>query len=51
MKKDAKEDEESKAKLDFERYFLQRLMHKFLELLQTIPLEGNVTYTISSAFS
>lgn len=40
QKKDAKESEESKVKLEFERHFLQRLMHKFLLLLSTIPLEG-----------
>lgn len=42
QKKDAKESEESRAKLSFERHFLQKLMHKFLSLLATIPLEGNV---------
>ena len=40
LKKDAKEDDESKAKLDFERRFLQRLMLKFLDLLSGIPSEG-----------
>ena len=43
QKKDAKESEESKAKLEFERRVLQNLMHKFLSLLATIPLEGNIS--------
>ena len=41
QKKDAKEDDEAKSKLEFERHFLQRSMHKFLELLETIPSNGN----------
>ncbi|KAI9551525.1 hypothetical protein GHT06_021858 [Daphnia sinensis] len=42
QKKDAKENEESRAKTEFERRFLQRLMQKFLSLLATIPLEGDI---------
>ena len=41
QKKDAKESEETKSKLDFERRFLKRLMQKFLNLLTTIQPEGN----------
>jgi len=42
QKKDAKESEETKSKLDFERRFLKRLMQKFLNLLTTIQPEGEV---------
>jgi len=29
--------------MNFERSFLQRMMRKFLQLLNTIPLEGTTT--------
>ena len=40
LKKDSKESEEGKSKLDSERRFLQRLMKQFLHILNDIPLEG-----------
>ena len=39
LKKDKPEDKE---KLDWERKFLHRLMVKFMTILETIPLEGNI---------
>jgi len=41
-KKDAAEKDRSK--LDWERRFLQRLMIKFMKLLESIPSEGKNNY-------